>query len=83
MSDIAGLKKNVGFLNWASAALLTAGVAAFFMLDASVEDVASDVVEIKIQSARQSALLESIAQKLDGDGYVEGGPQSGQTRTVR
>ena len=69
MIDIAGLKKNVGFLNWATGALFVGGLSAFLILDGRISDkiltVARDVTEIKVEQARQAATLVAINGTLE------------------
>ena len=66
--DIAGLQKNVGFLNWVAAAAAVALVALYFILSTQIEtrfdklDV--PVREIQASVAGQSATLNAIDARL-------------------
>jgi len=78
MIAIAGLKKNVGFLNWAAGLLLVAGGTGFLILQDKIQDrfdksderitaVSEQVTELRINATKQDAKLDRILEKLADD----------------
>lgn len=68
MSEIAGLKKNVGFLNWVAAIATVAFVTLYFILTAQIDTrfdkVDEPLDEIRSAVAAQTATLTEIDRRL-------------------
>jgi hypothetical protein len=76
MSEIAGLKKNVGFLNWAIAFMFAGAFILAWVVDQraegrddksgqKVEKIADKVEDLKVSSAEQRSDLKAILEKLN------------------
>lgn len=76
MIDIAGLKKNVNFLNWAVAFMFAGAFIMAWAVDQraegrddksgqKVEKIAEKVEDLKVSSAEQRSDLKSILEKLN------------------
>lgn len=83
MTDIEGLKKNVGFLNWAIGVMFVAGIAGFvglyFLLSADIDGLRRDVGAFQTESARQ---FERVLVRLPND-QPQGGQREEPARPVR
>lgn len=71
MIDIAGLKQNVGFLNWAVAAIFSLGLASivgsYVLLDGEMHDVNEQVAgQVKTLEAIEKSVIR-IEDKVDGN----------------
>ena len=86
MVEIAGLKKNVGFLNWALGATFLGAIAGFLILDdrinSRISPVAADVVLIKIEGARQGVVLDEISKRIENHDQSSDGPRARQNGTI-
>ena len=69
VADVAGLKQNVGFLNWAAGLLFVAGVSGFLILqgqlDAKITPINDKLTEIRVQNAAQAEKLSQVLQRLE------------------
>ncbi len=87
MSDIAGLKKNVGFLNWAVGLMFLAGLgsilASFLVLDDRINDrferaddragrIEGQIGDLRVTAAQQSSDIKAILEKVDVDQSATG-----------
>lgn len=74
--DVAGLKKNVSFLNWVAAAGVVALISLYFILsgqvdarfdkaDERVQKLSEQVSDVRVLIAGQSADTKAILEKLD------------------
>lgn len=85
--DIAGLKKNVAFLNWVAAAGAAALIALYFILANQIDDgaresrvslqrVSEQLSDVRVAVASQSADIKAVLEKVDGS-KSQAGPLSG------
>lgn len=87
VSDIAGLKKNVGFLNWAVGLMFLAGLgsilASFLVLDDRINDrferaddragrIEGQIGDLRVTAAQQSSDIKAILEKVDVDQSATG-----------
>lgn len=74
MIEIAGLKKNVGFLNWVAGLAALAMVALYFILTAQIDsrfdkvdtkvgEVSRSVSDLRVEIATQSADIKAALEK--------------------
>ena len=69
MEDIAGLKKNVGFLNWIAAAGVGAIVALYFVLSGQIDSrfnkADEKISDLRVAIASQAGDVKLILDKVD------------------
>ena len=80
LADIAGLQKNVGFLNWAVGIVFLSGlgalIALYLILNSSIAENAKDgreglehvsdkISDVRVAVAGQSADIKAVLEKLD------------------